>query len=161
MESSKSKIKTLKKLLTLRQLWAWEGKKTVFTNGVYDLLHAGHVQLLEKSRSLGDMLIVGLNSDASARRLGKGPERPLNKWEDRATVLCALACVDAVVGFEEDTPTELLAKLRPDILVKGADYKSTEIAGRQFAGKVVRVPLKKGYSTTDLVRRLRGPSAGR
>lgn len=161
VESSRAKIKTAKKLLTLRQLWAWEGKKTVFTNGVYDLLHAGHVQLLEKARSLGDVLIVGLNSEASARRLGKGPERPLNKWEDRAAVLCALSCVDAVVGFEEDTPAELLEKLRPDILVKGADYRSDQIAGRQFAGKVVRLPLKKGYSTTALVRRLRGPSAAR
>ncbi len=152
--SSRGKIKTLKKLLTLRQLWAWEGKKLVFTNGVYDILHAGHVRLLEKAKSLGDVLVVGLNSDASARRLGKGPGRPVNSWEDRAELLCALSCVDAVVGFSEDTPAALLAKLRPDILVKGADYRKDEIAGREFAGRVVRLPLKKGCSTTGLIARL-------
>lgn len=141
--------------MTLRDLWRWEGKKVVFTNGVYDILHAGHVELLEKSRSLGDILIVGLNSDDSARRLGKGPERPINKWKDRAAVLSALACVDAVVGFDEDTPAEILAKLRPDVLVKGGDYRKEQVAGRESAGRVVIVPLKKGYSTTAIVRRLR------
>lgn len=152
--SSRGKLKTLKRLLTLRQLWGWEGKKVVFTNGVFDLLHAGHVELLEKARSLGDVLIVGVNSDASVRRLGKGPERPLNKLADRASVLCALACVDAVVGFAQDTPAPLLAQLKPDILVKGADYRADQIAGAGSAGKVVRVALKRGYSTTRLVRRM-------
>ncbi|MEK7858936.1 MAG: adenylyltransferase/cytidyltransferase family protein [Elusimicrobiota bacterium] len=151
---SQGKLKTLKRLLTLRQLWGWEGKKVVFTNGVFDLLHAGHVELLEKARSLGDILIVGVNSDASVRRLGKGPERPLNKLADRAAVLCALACVDAVVGFAQDTPAPLLAQLKPDILVKGADYQVDQIAGAGSAGKVVRVALKRGYSTTRLVRRI-------
>jgi D-beta-D-heptose 7-phosphate kinase/D-beta-D-heptose 1-phosphate adenosyltransferase len=154
--SSRRKIKTLKRLLTLRQLWGWEGKKVVFTNGVYDIFHAGHVELLEQSKALGDVLIVGLNSDASARGLGKGDGRPVNAWADRAAILCALACVDAVVAFDEDTPAALLAKLRPDVLVKGADYAAGEIAGAQSAGKVVRVPLKKGYSTTALIRRLQG-----
>ncbi|MBI3553814.1 MAG: adenylyltransferase/cytidyltransferase family protein [Elusimicrobia bacterium] len=156
MESSRDKIRTLKKILTLRDLWRWEGKKVVFTNGVFDILHAGHVELLERCRRLGDILVVGLNSDSSAKRLGKGPERPVNKWNDRAAVLCALHCIDAVVEFGEDTPAELLATLRPDILVKGGDYRKDQVAGRESAGKVVIVPLKKGYSTTSLVRRLRG-----
>lgn len=156
MPGSQAKAVTLKKLLTMRELWSFQGKAVVFTNGVFDLLHAGHVELLEKSKSLGDVLVVGLNSDASARRLGKGPERPLNRWKDRARVLGALACVDAVVGFEEDTPERLLSRLKPDILVKGADYKRSQIVGRRHAGKVVRVRLKKGYSTTALVAKLRG-----
>src|SRR6476661_1435523 len=108
--TSRSKTVTLKRLLRLRQLWRWEGKKVVFTNGVFDILHAGHVELLEKCRSLGDVLILGLNSDASAKRLGKGPERPINKWQDRAAVLCALSCVDAVIEFGEDTSAQLLEK---------------------------------------------------
>src|SRR5208282_6912045 len=106
-------------------------KKVVFTNGVFDILHAGHVELLEKCRALGDVLIVGLNSDACAKRLGKGPERPVNKWADRAAVLCSLTCIDAVVEFTEDTPAEILAKLRPDILVKGGDYRKDQVAGRE------------------------------
>ena len=155
MISSKTKLKTLKRLLTLRQLWRWEGKRVVFTNGVYDLLHAGHVQLLERARALGDVLIVGINSDASARRLGKGPERPINRLDDRTAVLAALACVDAVIGFSEDTPAELLAKLKPDVLVKGGDYRKEQVAGREHAGRVAIIPLKKGYSTTAIARKLR------
>ncbi|MBI5629820.1 MAG: adenylyltransferase/cytidyltransferase family protein [Elusimicrobia bacterium] len=149
------KVKSLKKLLTLRQLWGWEGKKVVFTNGVFDILHAGHVELLQKARRLGDVLIVGLNSDDSARRLGKGPERPINAWEDRAAVLSALTCVDAVVGFAEDTPAEILSEIRPDVLVKGGDYRKDQIAGRQFAGKVAVIALKKGCSTTGILERLK------
>ena len=137
MPGANDRLKTLKRLLTLRQLWGWEGKTVVFTNGVYDLLHAGHVQLLEKSKAMGDILIVGLNSDASARRLGKGPERPINRFQDRALVLGSLACVDAVIGFDEDTPGQLLSQLKPDVLVKGGDYKKNQVAGRQYAGKVV------------------------
>ena len=156
MPSSRDKIKTLQKLQRLRQLWAWEGKKVVFTNGVYDLFHAGHVHMLERAKSLGDVLIVGVNKDASARRLGKGPERPINKFEDRAAVLCALSCVDAVIGFDEDTPLSVIEALKPYVLVKGADYKKQEVAGREHAGKVVLVPLKKGYSTTGIVKKLRG-----
>ena len=156
MASSKAKLKTLKKLLTLRQLWRWEGKTVVFTNGVYDLLHAGHVHLLEKARRLGDVLVVGVNSDASVRRLDKSPERPINRCEDRAAVLCALSCVDAVIGFTEDTPAELLSKLKPDVLVKGGDYRKDQVAGREHAGRVVILSLKKGYSTTAIVRKLRG-----
>lgn len=156
MASSREKMVTVKRLQRLRQLWAWEGKKVVFTNGVFDIFHAGHVQLLEKARSLGDVLIVGLNKDESAARLGKGPGRPINRFEDRAAVLCALSCVDAVVGFSEDTPLELIARIKPDVLVKGADYRKGQIAGAEHAQKVVRIPLKQGYSTTSLIRRLQG-----
>ena len=152
---SSPKLKTLKRLVTLRQLWGWEGKKVVFTNGVFDILHAGHVHLLEKAKSLGDVLIVGANSDASARRLGKGPERPINRLEDRATVLGALSCVDAVIAFSDDTPAALVAALKPDVLVKGGDYRKGQVAGGEHAGKVSIIALKKGYSTTALVRRLR------
>lgn len=154
--TSRSKLKSWKRLATLRKLWSFEGKTVVFTNGVYDILHAGHVQLLEAAKQKGDVLIVGLNTDESVRRLNKGPERPINKLADRAAVIAALGCVDAVASFNEDTPERLVALLKPDVLVKGADYKTGEIAGARHAGKVVRLPLKKGYSTTGLVRRLRG-----
>ncbi len=156
--TTRSKLVNLKRLLRLRQLWQWEGKKVVFTNGVFDILHAGHVRLLEKARGLGDVLIVGLNRDDSARRLGKGKGRPINRFEDRAEVLCALGCVDAVVGFSEDTPLELIQQLKPDVLVKGADYRKSQIAGSEHAGQVARIALKKGYSTTALIRRLQGLS---
>ena len=157
MASSRAKIKNWKNLSTLRQLWGWEGKKVVFTNGVFDILHAGHLQLLEHARSLGDVLIVGVNSDSSVRRfLGKGPGRPINKLRDRAALLAALWCVDAVVPFDEDPPERLLSRLHPDILVKGADYSPNQIAGSQHAGRVVRARLKAGYSTTRLIRRLQG-----
>ncbi|MFA6002508.1 MAG: adenylyltransferase/cytidyltransferase family protein [Elusimicrobiota bacterium] len=156
MTISQAKIKNPKRLSTLRQLWAWEGKKVVFTNGVFDIMHAGHVQLLEQCRAMGDILIVGINSDASARRLGKGSGRPVNKLRDRAALLAALWCVDAVVPFGEDTPEHILSRLKPDILVKGADYRKDQIAGAAHAGRVARVRLKKGYSTTALIRRLQG-----
>jgi len=132
----------------------------VFTNGVFDVLHAGHVALLEAARAAGAALVVGVNADDSARRLGKGADRPLVSEGDRARVLAALACVDCVVLFAEDTPLELIRALRPDVLVKGADYARDQIVGAAdvegWGGRVVRVPLVPGKSTTDLVRRLRG-----
>jgi D-beta-D-heptose 7-phosphate kinase/D-beta-D-heptose 1-phosphate adenosyltransferase len=158
MTSARAKIKSPKRLATLRQLWGWEGRKVVFTNGVYDILHAGHLQLLERARSLGDVLIVGINSDASARRLGKGAGRPINRLRDRLALVAALGCVDAVVPFGEDTPERLLSRLRPDVLVKGADYRKKDIVGARHCGRVVRVRLKSGYSTTRLIRRLQGKS---
>jgi len=131
----------------------------VFTNGVFDLLHAGHVHLLEAARAEGGTLIVGVNSDASVRRLGKGEHRPVVAEADRARLLAALAAVDCVVVFDEDTPLELIRRLRPDVLVKGADYARDDIVGADdvegWGGRVVRVPLKPGISTTELLHRLR------
>lgn len=135
----------------------------VFTNGVFDLLHLGHVALLEAARSEGAALVVGVNSDASVHRLGKGPARPVVPEADRARVLAALAAVDCVVPFDEDTPLELIRALRPDVLVKGADYAREEIVGaadvESWGGRVVRVPLVDGRSTSELVRRLRAAQA--
>jgi rfaE bifunctional protein nucleotidyltransferase chain/domain len=131
----------------------------VFTNGVFDLLHAGHVALLEAARAAGDALVVGLNSDASVRRLGKGSDRPLVAEGERARLLAALAAVDCVVLFDADTPLALIVRLHPDVLVKGADYTPDAIVGAAevegWGGRVVRVPLVAGQSTTELVRKLR------
>ena len=135
------------------------GKKVVFTNGCFDLLHAGHVHYLEEARSLGDGLIVGVNTDASVARLGKGLGRPLNPEADRARVLAALACVDRVALFGEDTPLALITHLSPDVLVKGGDYRLDQIVGREVVlargGRVVALPFVPGYSTTGLIDRLR------
>ena len=132
----------------------------VFTNGVFDLLHSGHVDLLTTARGFGDALIVGVNSDASVRRLNKGPERPLRSEADRAYVLAAFEAVDAVVIFDEDTPLALVTALEPDVLVKGGDYREETIVGakevRARGGDVVVVPLLEGHSTTSIVDRIRG-----
>ena len=134
----------------------------VFTNGVFDLLHPGHVELLEAARAEGAALIVGVNSDASVRRLGKGADRPLSSEAARARVLAGLSAVDCVVLFDEDTPLSLIQALAPDVLVKGADYAREAIVGADWVeargGRVVRVPLVPGFSTTSLVERLRAPS---
>jgi rfaE bifunctional protein nucleotidyltransferase chain/domain len=134
----------------------------VFTNGVFDLLHPGHVELLERARSEGGALVVGVNSDGSVRRLGKGSERPVAAQEARARVLAGLAAVDCVVVFDEDTPQALIEALAPDVLVKGADYTRDAIVGADWVeargGRVVRVPLLPGFSTSSLVERLRAPS---
>lgn len=135
--------------------WRNSGDKVVFTNGCFDLLHPGHVSLLYQARALGDRLVVGLNTDASVRRL-KGPERPKLSEQDRAAILSALACVDMVVHFDEDTPLDLIDALKPDILVKGADYKPEEVVGKEavesYGGSVKLVDLIEGYSTTNLTR---------
>jgi rfaE bifunctional protein nucleotidyltransferase chain/domain len=130
-----------------------KGEKVVFTNGCFDLLHAGHVTLLEKARALGDCLIVGLNTDSSIQRL-KGRTRPLAPLADRYKVIGALESVDYVTSFAEDTPQQLIAKLRPTILVKGGDYQINQIVGREFVKKVVRIPLLKGRSTTALIQKV-------
>lgn len=132
--------------------------RLVFTNGVFDLLHRGHVAYLYAARSLGDALVIGLNTDASVRRL-KGESRPINPQADRAFVLAGLGCVDAVTLFDDDTPTRLIGRLLPDVLVKGADYTLDQVAGREeveaAGGRVVLIPLVDGRSTTDLIRRAR------
>jgi rfaE bifunctional protein nucleotidyltransferase chain/domain len=132
--------------------------RTVFTNGVFDILHRGHVTYLEAARELGDALLVAVNSDVSARGLGKGPERPLNPERDRATVLAALQCVSHVVLFDEPTPCSVLARLKPAVYVKGGDYDiesldETQLV-RSWGGQALAIPLVEGYSTTSLVRRI-------
>jgi D-beta-D-heptose 7-phosphate kinase/D-beta-D-heptose 1-phosphate adenosyltransferase len=143
-------------IVAVRNQWRREGKRVVFTNGCYDLLHRGHIRLLEAARSLGDVLILALNTDDSVRRM-KGPSRPLMSESDRAIAAAGLAAVDAVTFFDEDTPRELIAELLPDVLVKGADW-SHFVAGREeveAAGGVVRtLPLEPGFSTTNLVEKI-------
>jgi D-glycero-beta-D-manno-heptose 1-phosphate adenylyltransferase len=136
------------------------GKKIVFTNGVYDLLHPGHVRYLQHARSLGDALIVGVNSDRSVRA-NKGPSRPVTPEDERAEVVAALACVDAVVVFDEDTPHDLIAAVQPDVLVKGADWAEDAIVGRDIVeargGRVARVAVEPGYSTTAIIGKIKKP----
>jgi rfaE bifunctional protein nucleotidyltransferase chain/domain len=144
-------------------LWRREAPgPVVFTNGVFDLLHPGHVELLEAARAEGAALVVGVNSDASVRRLGKGADRPLAGQEARARLLAGLSAVDCVVLFDEDTPQSLIEALAPDVLVKGADYAREAIVGADWVeargGRVVRVPLVPGFSTTSLLERFRAPS---
>ncbi len=140
-------------LLDQRKRWKLEGKTVVFTNGCYDLLHPGHIRLLERARSLGDVLILALNSDASVRR-AKGPSRPLVGEAERSELAMALEAVDAVTLFDEDTPRELIAEVLPDVLVKGADW-SHFVAGREeveaAGGRVLTLQLEPGYSTTNIV----------
>lgn len=134
------------------------GRRVVFTNGVFDLLHPGHVRYLQHARSLGDLLIVGLNADVSVRR-NKGPARPITPQDERAEVLAALECVDAVVIFEEDTPAEIVRLVQPDVLVKGADWPADQIVGRDTVeargGRVVLVPVEQGHSTSAIVERIK------
>ena len=140
------------------ELWRAAGDSIVFTNGVYDLLHRGHVEYLEEARALGDRLVVGVNSDASVRRL-KGPERPILSQQDRSALVAALACVDLVVLFEDDTPLRLIEAVAPDVLCKGGDYALDQIVGREFVesrgGRVERIALREGLSTSALVERIR------
>jgi rfaE bifunctional protein nucleotidyltransferase chain/domain len=137
------------------------GKRVVFTNGVFDLLHVGHVRYLQQARALGDALLVGINSDASVRRLGKGPDRPINLESERAEVIAALACVDGVCVFSEDTPEALIAAVKPNIHCKGGDYASPEALPetplvRALGGEVVILSLVPGRSTTLTLEKLRG-----
>jgi D-beta-D-heptose 7-phosphate kinase/D-beta-D-heptose 1-phosphate adenosyltransferase len=133
--------------------------RVIFTNGVFDILHAGHVTYLEEARALGDVLVVGLNSDDSVRRL-KGPTRPVNTQEDRARVLGALRCVDHVIVFDDDTPLAVITALIPDVLVKGGDYTRDTVVGadvvEHYGGSVVIIPLLEGRSTTSIIARSQG-----
>jgi D-beta-D-heptose 7-phosphate kinase/D-beta-D-heptose 1-phosphate adenosyltransferase len=150
------------KVMTLADAAVWRrgaSGKVVFTNGVFDLLHPGHIDVLLGARRHGDVLVVGVNSDASVRRLAKGPDRPLRSQAERVYVVAALAMVDAVVVFDEDTPLELVTVLRPDVLVKGGDYTEATIVGaaevRSWGGDVVVIPLTPGQSTTAIINKLR------
>lgn len=132
------------------------GGVVVFTNGVFDLLHPGHVRYLTEARSLGDALIIGVNSDRSVRA-NKGPDRPINRADERAEILLALACVDVAAVFDEDTPLSIITQIQPDVLVKGADWGPNNIVGRDVVeargGRVVRVDLAEGFSTTNLIKK--------
>jgi len=151
------------KVFTADELVARFGRprrgRLVFTNGCFDLLHRGHVGYLTEARALGDELVVGVNTDASFRRLGKGPRRPVVPEQDRAYLLAALDSVDGVCLFDEDTPRALISRLLPDVLVKGGDYRLADVVGRaeveKAGGSVVLIPFVEGYSTTDLIRRIR------
>lgn len=140
-------------------VWRLKSDRIVFTNGCFDILHRGHVEYLQEAAALGDRLVVGVNSDASVRRLGKGDDRPLNDQDSRAKVLAALRCVDAVVIFDEDTPLELITALQPDVVAKGGDWKPEQIVGADLVkargGEVRSLKLVDGFSTTALVERIR------
>jgi len=137
----------------------FKDKKLVFTNGVFDLLHLGHIDYLSKAKDLGDFLVVGVNSDASTRRLNKGNNRPITNQESRSTILAALLFVDAVVLFDEDTPYNLIQQIQPDVLVKGSDYKAEDIVGYDIVnakgGRVVTIDFLEGYSTTAIEEKIK------
>lgn len=152
-----SKILGLKELSVVLSRLHSRGKRIVFTNGCFDILHAGHVDYLAKARRMGDVLVVGLNSDSSVKKI-KGKNRPINNERDRAKVLSSLSFVDYITVFSESTPERLINELRPDILAKGGDWKIGDIVGsefvRSYGGKVKRIPFVKGYSTTSLIKRI-------
>lgn len=154
----KDKIITAEKLTALLFKLKNEGKKIVFTNGCFDILHPGHVDYLSQARDLGDFLVLGLNTDSSVKKLNKAPNRPINNEHSRAAVLAGLACIDAIVFFEEETPYELIKSVKPDVLVKGNDYAVEKIVGFDIVtgngGKVVTIPFLEGYSTTGLINKI-------
>lgn len=151
------KIFKINELVKFREKAKIEGRKVVFTNGCFDILHRGHVELLEKAKRFGDLLIVALNSDASMKKI-KGEKRPILDENDRAYILASLKCVDAVCLFDEETPAEIIDKLKPDILAKGGDYKINEIVGREsvynIGGEVVIIPLVEGKSTKEIIEKI-------
>jgi D-beta-D-heptose 7-phosphate kinase/D-beta-D-heptose 1-phosphate adenosyltransferase len=152
-----SKVISLKKFVKIRKELKKEGKTVVFTNGCFDILHKGHVHLLKRAKKLGDILIVGLNSDSSVKRI-KGEKRPVFSVKDRAFVLSSIDVVDYIVIFNEDTPLKVIKAIEPDVLVKGADWDKKSIVGREIVeslgGKVVRIPVLKGFSTTSVIEKL-------
>lgn len=153
------KIYTLPALKLAVSTWRFLGKKIVFTNGVFDILHRGHIYSLSQAAQEGDILIVGVNADASVKRLNKGPERPINDEQSRAVLIASLLMVDAVIVFEEDTPYEVITAILPDVLVKGGDYRVEQVVGHREViangGSVVINPIVEGFSTTGIVQRLR------
>lgn len=159
----KDKVTTQKDLASLLEVRRRQGQRIVFTNGCFDLMHIGHIRYLQAARNLGDVLVVGVNSDESVRALNKGTDRPIVPDAQRAEVLAALACVDYVVTFSEPDPGALIATLQPDILVKGGDWSVDRIVGRETVeargGRVQTIPLVPGVSTTTLVQRIRSTTA--
>ena len=144
----------MRKIITQNELkHIKNGKKIIFTNGCFDILHFGHISYLEKAKNLGDILVVGLNTDRSIKAL-KGEQRPINSQNDRAAMLAALECVDFVVLFDDDTPLNLIKELQPDILVKGADYAGKSVVGAEFAGEVRLIEFIEGKSTTNLIKKI-------
>ena len=141
------------KLDNLLSEYRKENKKIVFTNGCFDILHRGHIEYLQKARELGDLLVLGLNSDNSVKRL-KGNDRPINNETDRAIVLSALECINYISIFDEDTPLELIKIVKPDILVKGGDYKIEDVVGREFTKETVLIDFVDGYSTTNIIKKI-------
>ncbi|MBN1197804.1 MAG: D-glycero-beta-D-manno-heptose 1-phosphate adenylyltransferase [Bacteroidales bacterium] len=158
LERIKAKILTRDQIRAQRNVWYFKEKKVVFTNGCFDLLHLGHIEYLSKAADLGDVLVIGLNSDSSVRKL-KGEGRPLMNEYARAMVLSSLSFVTAVILFNEETPYDLIAGVKPDVLVKGADYEIGQIAGydlvQAHGGTVVTIPLTEGYSTSGIIEKLR------
>ena len=158
LEIIKSKIYNLDDLKKQINIWKFKNKKVVFTNGCFDILHLGHVQYLSKSRDLGDILVVGINSDSSPYWNTKGPNRPINNQEARATILASLEFVDAVVLFSDETPLELIKNIIPDVLVKGKDYTSEQIVGydvvKSNGGEILTIDIVEGYSTTNIINKL-------
>lgn len=158
LEHIQSKIMTYDELANQLKSWRSSGKKIVFTNGCFDILHRGHIEYLAKAADMGDILIIGLNTDNSVKRL-KGDSRPVNDQHARSLLLAALSFVDAVTLFDEDTPYNLIKTVMPDLLVKGGDYKIEDIVGHDIVeangGKVVTIPLTEGYSTTKTIGKLR------
>ena len=153
------RVVDLVNLKRLCNIWRMKGDRIVFTNGCFDILHRGHVEYLQQAAGLGDRLIIGVNSDASVKRLGKGDDRPLNNEQDRAKVVAALRLVDAVIVFDEDTPLQLIQAVMPDVLVKGGDWDENKIIGadvvKKNGGAVHSLKLVEGFSTTALVERIR------
>jgi D-beta-D-heptose 7-phosphate kinase/D-beta-D-heptose 1-phosphate adenosyltransferase len=158
--SRNGKLRGIDDLLAEITLRRDRGETVAFTNGCFDILHAGHVELLKRCRAEASVLVVGLNSDASIRSLNKSPDRPINSFENRASVMSAIECIDYVVGFDEPTPEALIRRIRPDVLVKGADWAGKGVVGSEFVesygGRVIHVPLVEGLSTTNIVERIRG-----
>lgn len=158
LEKIYDKILDEKSLEEMLKLWRKEGKTIVFSNGCFDILHRGHVEYLSKAADLGDVLIIGLNTDTSVKRI-KGPSRPVNDEKARAVVLAALEFVDAIMFFDEDTPYNLIKRVQPDVLVKGKDYKAEDIVGYDIVinkgGKVETIELVEGFSTTNTIEKMR------
>jgi glycerol-3-phosphate cytidylyltransferase len=161
-EEEDTKIKTFDEIVNIRKKLKKTCKKVVFTNGCFDILHVGHVKLLRKAKAFGDVLILGLNTDKSIERL-KGPERPIIKENERAEMLAALEIVDYIVFFNEDTPVEIVKKIKPNIHVKGGDYKKNDMPETRFVekygGKVEILPLVKGFSTTNIIEKIKNEKA--